>query len=374
MVEQTRRSVWVRELVPEQRIEEVCFLVAEATARRTRHGDRYLCLRLGDRTGQIEGRVWQGAEALEEWCLSGQIARIWGEVQLWQEDAQIRVDRAEPVGLSEVELTDLLPSSRWDPAAMLGQLEELIFGLVRGEGMRRLLLATLGDRELMGRFVRAPAASRYHHGYVAGLMEHTLSMARIAALLLEHYEAYYPGMLDRDLVIAGCLFHDLGKIEELEVDPGHGGFGSYTTRGRLVGHVVRGAEIAARIAASLAPPPDAALIDALRHLILSHHGKLEHGAPVRPQMPEAILLHHIDLIDSRMNMCSALIDGLEPGGWSEYSRPLEGRLYRATGAIEALEPQAVLVGPGRAVPPASWAQAAPQPAGTGAAGFAIERS
>ena len=177
-------------------------------------------------------------------------------------------------------------------------------------------------------YATAPAAKGNHHAYLGGLLEHSLSMARIGAKLSRHYAHYYPGMLNQDLVIAGCVLHDVGKCFELEFSRGF----RYSDSGQMVGHITQGVELVTKLAQRVSPPLPSNMIMRIKHLILTHHGRLEYGSPIKARTPEAVLLHQIDMIDSRMGMVRNAFD--EHAGsvaaedaWTGYNRLFEGSLY-----------------------------------------------
>lgn len=325
----SKSKLFITELTDDTPVESI-FLVANKTVRETRNGDPYLCITLQDRTGTIEARCWDDALTLDARFASDDFIALRGRVSSYRGELQITVTDVERIPEDTVELSDYLPHSQWSAEVLLTQLFKLVDEEIKSEEVRRFLLKLFDDESFKKSFSRAPAAVSNHHAYLAGLLEHSLSMARLAVSMGRHYEAYYPGLLDTDLVVAGCIIHDMAKIDELEYRRAF----DYSTEGRLIGHIVRGAELVGEVAASLDPPLDDHLTTQLKHLVLSHHGKKEYGAPVTPKSPEALLLHHLDLIDSRMNMCWNACKGLldEPStkdGWSDYQRNFNSFLYIA---------------------------------------------
>jgi 3'-5' exoribonuclease len=182
--------------------------------------------------------------------------------------------------------------------------------------VRKLLHKIFHETEVGQRFQHAPAAKGIHHAYRGGLLEHSLSMARVASLLADHYRT-----VDKDLVIAGALLHDIGKTVELQSEVG---VIDYTDIGRLKGHVVIGSEFLADVAAQFEDFPKELLVQ-LQHLVLSHHGRQEFGSPVVPMTAEAILLSFIDDMDAKMSLIDQLSAKLKADGpaWSDYQRSLE---------------------------------------------------
>ncbi len=320
---------FISQLVDDTPVETI-FLAASKAVRETRNGDPYLCITLQDRTGTIEARCWDDALVFDERFSSDDFVAIRGRVSSYRGELQITVNDVERIPDTAVNLSDFLPHSRWDADLLFEQLYELVDQVIESTEVRRFLLALLDDESFTDRFRRAPAAVSNHHAYLAGLLEHSLSMARLAVTMGRHYQAYYPGLVDTDLLVAGCIIHDMAKIDELEYRRSF----DYSTEGRLVGHIVRGAEWVGQVAAAVDPPLDDNLTTQLKHLVLSHHGKKEYGAPVTPKSPEALLLHQIDLIDSRMNSvwnaCQSLVeDPSNTDEWSDYQRQFSSFLYIA---------------------------------------------
>lgn len=322
----TDNREFIAQLTDDQPVEAV-YLAADKSVRETRNGDPYLCITLQDRTGTIEARGWDDAEMLAGRFETDDFIAVRGRVSSYRGELQITVSDVDLIDDGDVELRDFLPHSRWDADELFDALRNLVDEAIESREVRRFLNALFDDDAWRTRFCRAPAAVSNHHAYLAGLVEHTLSMARLAVTMGRHYEAYYPGMVDTDLLVAGAVIHDMAKIEELEYRRSF----DYSTRGRLVGHIARGSELVGRVADRLDPPLDDHLTTQLQHLVLSHHGKREYGSPVTPRIPEAILLHHLDMIDSRMNSCwdgcRELVEGDDSEGWSDYLRTFDGSLY-----------------------------------------------
>ncbi len=322
-----KQKTFISDLIDETAVETI-FLAAKKSVRETRNGDPYLCVTLQDRTGVIEARGWDNAAQLESRFDVEDFVAVRGRVSSYRGELQITIADLERVSEDVLDLADFLPHSRWDKEKLFQELTTLVEEQIESSEVRRFLQALFDDESWRRRYCRAPAAVSNHHAYLAGLLEHSLSMARLAVQMGRHYGAYYPGFVDVDLLVAGCIIHDMAKIEELEYRRTF----DYTTEGRLIGHIVRGSEIVAEVAQSLTPELDENLTTQLKHLVLSHHGKKEYGAPVTPKSPEAMLLHHLDMIDSRMNMswnaCQPLVEDEETDeGWSDYQRTFGSFLY-----------------------------------------------
>lgn len=305
---------------PGQRFRGI-LLVHDKRLQTARTGNAYLALTVGDRSGRLAARVWDEAEAYGRRFQAGDFIFVDGVIDAFRGRPQLRVSHLEQVSDSAVRTEDFLPASDFDSEEMLDQLRQLVRVEVSAEPIRHLLLEILSDSEVVEALARSPAAKGNHHAYLAGLLEHSLSMTRLAVSVADHYAVQYPGLLDRDLLIAGAILHDIGKIWELtarrQID--------YTDAGRLVGHIVLGVELITRVLARL-EIRDAELSLRLKHMVLSHHGELEYGAVVKPQTPEAQVLHYLDQIDARLNMFAGAIDEAD-GPWSAYQRPLGRQVY-----------------------------------------------
>lgn len=305
-----------------------CYVVHECRKLQTKANQPYLRLVLGDRTGSIEAVAWDDAERWEALCAPKAVVGVRGKVSLYQERPQLRIASVEALRTGPSDLEHLLPASKRDRTLMERELDAHIAS-TKDAGLRALLRRCLGRESATGQAFREhPAASRNHHAYLSGLLEHTLSVAGICERLVEHYREQ--GVrLDRDLLIAGALLHDIGKIEELEAPPAP----SYTTAGRLLGHIVLGIALVGREGAQVAAlPPERLLL--VQHLIASHQGRPEWDSPRVPQMFEALVLHYADDLDAKMNQAGATLAGVEPGDWSEYDRSLARAFYQPPRAGE----------------------------------------
>jgi len=320
-------KIFITDLTEDQFVQST-FLVTSKERRTTRRGDPYLSLTLADRTGEIDGRIWDDAEAMAERFDADDFVDVRADVETYNDERQLNIGDIKQIADSEVTLRDYLPHSQWDGDALFDQLERLVDEHVESDLVRRFVDELFSDPDFVARFKRAPAAKSNHHDYFGGLLEHCLSMARVAVSLGRHYAHYYPGFLNQDLVIAGCILHDIGKVDELSYERSV----SYSTEGKLVGHITQGVEMVTAVAGRMDPAPPEALVQQLKHLVLSHHGHCEFGSPVEPRTPEAMLLHEIDMIDSRMNLYVSHLEEHRDGvaadePWTSYHRALESDVY-----------------------------------------------
>jgi len=305
-------------------------MVKSARMGETRAGKPYLVLNLGDRSGEISGPVWENAEAYQDICVSGAVVKVKGQVQTYNEKLQLKIDNLSAADEQSYEMEAFIASSQRGAETMQDELRVLI-STVQNGFLRKLLerLFVQGDTGKIYR--QSPAAKGIHHAYMGGLLEHSLSMAKVSLMLAGHYEG-----IDSDLLVAGALLHDIGKTVELENATG---VIDYTDTGRLKGHLVIGCEMIGREAEHIKGFPGD-LLAQLQHLVLSHHGRQEFGSPVVPMTAEALLLSFIDDMDAKMNLVEQLRRKVKSDGmqWSEYQRSLERYLLLKPLADQQEEP------------------------------------
>jgi 3'-5' exoribonuclease len=289
-------------------------LITKCEMGRTAKGTPYLSLTLEDSSGVLDAKFWNLTEEQAGKYASGQIVQAEGDLIFHRNAAQLRVRH-----LNVLENEDMLEYVRSAPASREAMREEVL-NLVDSMKDEQIQAVTLGVLERAGdKFYIYPAATKNHHNFVGGLAWHTLTMARAAQALLPLYP-----FLDRDLLLAGILLHDLGKTEELS-DPI---LPEYTTTGNLVGHISLASGWIDEAAAQ-AGVQDEETIALLKHMVLSHHGKLEYGSPVLPMVPEAEMLTLLDNMDARMFMMKQSLDAVMPGHFGPRVFALENRMmYR----------------------------------------------
>jgi 3'-5' exoribonuclease len=299
-----------------------CFLVHEARRAEAKNSKPYLRLTLGDASGTIDAFVWDEVERWEPFCVVDSVVGVRGRVGSFQERLQLKVHSVDSLHVEAGDLELLLQASPRPRGEMEAELDALLDS-PRDAGLRRLLHRCLGRSTELGRLFRVhPAAKRNHHGYVSGLMEHSLSVAGACERLVAHYRTQ--GVeLDRDLLLAGALLHDLGKVRELRPPPASG----YTTEGRLLGHIVMGIQMIAREAETVQELTEDRLL-LLQHLIASHQGRPEWDSPRTPQLLEALVLHYADDLDAKMNAAGQLLSRVQPGDWSAYDRSFGRSFFR----------------------------------------------
>jgi 3'-5' exoribonuclease len=294
------------------------YVVRESSFQTAVNGKNYIRMTISDASASLMANIWDANRDLYNLCPSGSVVKILGVAESYKGKPQIRINRFRPAHESEVDLDSFLPRTKNDVEAMRKEIIELA-GSLRDKDCRALAEAFFGDADLLDRFSRSPAARDLHHAFLGGLLEHTLNIARMADAFARQAK------VDRDLLVLGALLHDIGKIEELTA-----GFAiDYSDRGKLLGHLFIGAEMAARRAGTI-PGFPAEKLALIQHMILSHHGRYEYGSPVLPKIPEAFALHHLDNLDAKVETANKLLDAVvDPEkNWTDFSRALETQLYR----------------------------------------------
>jgi len=286
------KDIYISELMgfDEGRPFDGFFLVLTKQQRTTKQGKAYLNLTLGDKSGQIEARVWEiGDPRIAKDFDRGDVVKVRGSVSRYEDRAQMKVDQLRKAQAGEAEKMDMLPATTRDVGELWAQVEATVASLANAD-LKRLLNALLADTELARAYREAPAARQLHHAWLGGLLEHVVSLLGLAERVAVHYP-----MLDRDLLVTGVILHDIGKIRELDWETGF----DYTVEGVLLGHIQMGVDLVEKTIATLPDFPDR-LRTLVLHMILSHHGKLEFGSPKLPMIPEALVLNFVDDLDAKM--------------------------------------------------------------------------
>jgi len=309
----------IKDLTLGQSIAEF-YLVKSKKKSTTRNDKPYLDLELQDKTGLIKAKVWDDADQVDRECSRGDVVKVQAEVEQYRDVLQLKIKRLRRAEPEEADLAELLPTTEKDAGALLNDLRELI-ATIKNPSLRQLLELFFADPDFVSKLTTSAAARNIHHSYRGGLLEHIQTMTRIAAFLVENI---YPA-LDRDLVIAGAILHDVGKIQELDSEREI----SYTREGFLQGHIHLGVRMIHEQAAAVPGFPPELLLH-LEHIVLSHHGEREWGSPVLPATPEAMLIHHVDNLDAKTTMVLEAIKGDKnlDEEFTEYHRTLERHLYK----------------------------------------------
>ena len=286
---------YVNGLSEGERFESVV-VVRSKEMRIARTGDPYLALEFADRTGQIPGVYFRPPREAADVPV-GTVCSVRGRVTAYRGSRRVSVDLLMPA--EEWDSEDLMARGVRPEEELVSELKALVAS-VREPGLRRVLRAVFGDEGFFRTFRRCPGSQSYHHAYVGGLLEHTVTVAGLCSGLAERYP-----LIDRDLLVTAALLHDIGKCNELAFHTDT----TYTDEGRLLGHVVLGARRLHEAGARARAPIARETLMQLEHAMLSHHGELEWGSPKRPSTLEALLLHHADNLDAKVSGFSALLSG-----------------------------------------------------------------
>jgi 3'-5' exoribonuclease len=310
----------IAELTSGQEFDQI-FLVGEATLRVAKNGSKYIQASFGDKTGSVPVRQWDATDAdLSAYKGSG-FVKARGRVEVYKNATQLIVFSVQELDAGAVNPSDFMPVSI-RPLDEMEREFEAVLETFKDADYKRLIKSIFSDPEVKQKFVRGPAATNVHHAWIGGLIEHVLSAVKTA----EAIAAQRP-FLNRDLLIAGVILHDIGKIEELDAGPGF----PYTDTGKLCGHIVLGALLVERNVVKLGDFPKKKR-DLLIHMILSHHGELEYGSPVTPVTGEAVALHHLECLDAKVQGIQSIIEKEKSlgndGAWSDFARVVDGRIYK----------------------------------------------
>ena len=308
---------FVAELVAGGALDEV-FLLAQRNMAHKKDGNPFLNVTLADRTGQVKGVVWDQVDRIAEAVAEGDFVHVRAQVGEYRGNLQLVVKDMARVPPEQVDAADFLAATARDVSKMFERLKEMTLRM-QTPHLKALFERFWSDDAFVAAYIRAPAAKLMHHAYIGGLLEHTLSMAVLSELIAGHYSG-----VDRDLLLAGVILHDVGKVRELEytrrID--------YTDEGRLLSHIVIGLSM---LDEKLKQVPDFPETQAqlLKHMIISHHGAREFGSPEPPKTIEAVLLNFIDEMDSRVNSIREYV-AKDPsdGSWTPYHRLLERHFYK----------------------------------------------
>ena len=303
-----------------ERINEIFLCKSKQTAM-TKSGKPYDNVILQDKTGTLDAKIWDvGSVGIEEFDAMDYIA-ITGDITSFQGNLQCSIKRARKVNEGEYDPADYLPVSDKDVEVMYKELMGFI-GSVKNQYLSQLLHSFFDNKEFERRFKFHSAAKSVHHGFVGGLLEHTLGVTKNC----DYFAKMYP-VLNRDLLLTAAIFHDIGKTKELSVFPEN----DYTDDGQLLGHIIIGTEmVSERIRTIEGFPPK--LATELKHCILAHHGELEYGSPKKPALVEALALSFADNIDAKMETFRELLVNVPENDtkWQGYNRFMETNFRRTS--------------------------------------------
>jgi 3'-5' exoribonuclease len=297
------------------------FVLSSLQVRDKKQGGQYLALTLSDKTGLLEGRMWDDVAEPLEYCSEGCYVKVQGDISKYQGKFQITLKKMRLAAESEIDPKDFQASTKFDVEEMWAELRGYVSAF-KNEDLRRLVFAFLDDEQIGPAFKAAPAAKRLHHAWLGGLLEHVLTLVRVclAAVL------FYPEV-DSDLLVTGAILHDIGKVRELEWKSSF----SYTLEGQMIGHISIAQGMLREKVQALAPFPEKLRV-LVEHMILSHHGKYEFGSPKLPMTPEAILLSALDDLEAKMQalrneFAAAEVAGKDSDEVTEWVRSMDRPLF-----------------------------------------------
>jgi 3'-5' exoribonuclease len=301
------------------------FVVISKQVKPKKTGEPYLALTLGDRTGQVEAKMWDNVEDAIDAFEQDDFLKVKGLLNKYKNRFQITIHKLRRLGESEIDFSDYLPKTTKDIGELWRTLATFV-GTFRDPNLKALVEAFMADSEIAEAYRNAPAAKTLHHAYIGGLLDHVVSLFRSCDLMSQNYP-----QINRDLLLTGAFLHDIGKIHELTYNRSF----SYTTRGQLLGHMIIELEM---LQAKLAQLPDfpVELKTLIEHLIISHHGQYDFGSPKLPMFPEALMLHYLDDLDSKMESMRAHFEreaGSE-GPWTGYNSSLTRPLLNSRKFLE----------------------------------------
>lgn len=302
------------------------FLVRDKIMAMAKNGKPYMTLKLIDRSGEVEARVWDRVDEFGDQFGKDDFIRVQGKASVYLGKMQLVVQELSRLPEDQVDLADFLPVAPRSSAEMELELRAKV-GSMQSEGyLRRLLEAFLADEHFLHHYRMAPAAKSMHHAYLSGLLEHSLAVADLADDICLRYPT-----LNRDLLLTGALLHDVGKVAELCYARSF----DYTDAGKLLGHIVMGVEMVDAKARDIPGFPAEVLV-MVKHLLLSHHGQYEYGSPKRPKTLEALVLNFIDDMDAKINGVRTHIEREpdNPSTWTSYHRLYDRYFYKGSASSD----------------------------------------
>src|SRR3984893_890973 len=289
------------------------FVVVSKQVKPKKTGEPYLALVLGDRTGQVEAKMWDNVEDAIDALEQDDFLKVKGLLNKYKNRFQITIHKLRRLRDSEMHLPDYLPKTTKD----IGELWQTLAAFVasfQNPHLKSLVQAFMADPDIAEAYRNAPAAKTLHHAYIGGLLDHVVSLFRSCDLMCQNYP-----QVNRDLLLTGAFLHDIGKIKELTYNRSF----SYTTPGQLLGHMIIELEMLQAKLAELPGFPES-LKTLVEHLIISHHGQYDFGSPKLPMFPEALMLHYLDDLDSKMEAMRAHFEreAALDGPWTSYNASL----------------------------------------------------
>ena len=320
------KSPFVKDLAADQVITGF-FLVHEKEVRNTNTGKPYLRMELGDRSGNVEARMWEQFELAAKSVNRDDFIKVQARVEIYRNKPQLSLQQLRLAKPDEIDIADFLAHTPFDIEQMYREALSDAGG-IKNPWLRQLVLNVLNDPQIALRYKRAPAAKVMHHAYIGGLLEHVVGLCGLAKKIALHYPE-----LDVDLLLTAAMLHDVGKLDELCYERSV----AYTTEGQLLGHIVMELETVSK-AMDAIPGFPPALKAVVQHMLISHHGQYEFGSPKLPMIREALVFHYMDDMDSKIAAVRSAM-AVESGEelWSAYSGAL-GRKFLRTDRYLAGEP------------------------------------
>ncbi len=301
---------------------DTSFLVNQKSLLTSKTNRAYLSIKLTDASGNAEGRVWDHAEEIAAQFDKNDFIRVIGRPVMYQDKMQLNIVRVEKLDPEKVDVSDYLPVSKRNIEEMSEQLLAFIRNDIHNSWVKKFLLSIFEDQDIFKKFRRAPAAKTNHHAWIGGLLEHVLHLCELGKDVLKHYP-----QVNADLVYTGLMLHDIGKIYEMSYEKSFG----YTDDGQLIGHLIQGVEMVYDKIRSIPNFPDK-IKTHIVHLILAHHGRLEFGSPKLPMTMEAIMVHYLDDMDSKLQgvMDLAAKEDNPDSDWVSFNRLFGRPMYIGT--------------------------------------------
>lgn len=309
---------YIQELTEGERFSQV-YLCRNKITGTTKSGKSYYSLAIQDRTGQIDGKIWDLNGGIDHFE-AGDFIQVDGEVTSYNNTLQMNIRRVRKAREGEYDPKDYFPVSPFDTEEMYQELMNLA-SKVKNEKLRQLIRSFfVDDRDFIRAFKEHSAAKNVHHGFIGGLLQHTLAVMRLCYFYCGQYPA-----LNRDLLLTAALFHDVGKLKEISDFPTN----DYTDDGQLLGHIVIGCEMVGERIRQIPGFPERTAAE-LRHCILAHHGELEYGSPKKPALMEALALNFADNTDAKLQTMTEALSGANGTEWLGFNRLLDSNIRRTT--------------------------------------------
>lgn len=309
-------KIYVTDIKDKERVESP-FLITKKDSGVSKANKTYLILKLQDKTGEMDARVWDRAEEIGASFDKGDVVIVKGSGNEYQNSVQLNVSSIIPLSDGDYDLRDFMPASVRPSEDMMLDLETIVSNM-EDKFLRTLVQSILNDDEIRPKFMLAPAAKTIHHAFLGGLLEHVLSLCGLVNQVCIHYPK-----LNKDLIMTGAILHDICKVYELSYDRGF----DYTDEGKLLGHISMEMEMVPKYINKIKGFPDKLKL-AVQHMLLSHHSRLDFGSPKRPKILEALVLGYLDDLDSKINLVEGHVEATgEDEDWTGFIRAMERPFY-----------------------------------------------